>query len=122
MSRATIDVSFDETAEGRGAVRSYRAPWKGQLVLVCRKCQRKLKHDGKKSGLAKLSKALRKRSRREEDGPALYVVDVSCLNLCPRGGVTVCTVRQLARKQCSIVRTRADVDALLEQCKDKRSR
>jgi hypothetical protein len=91
------------------SIRSYRAPWKGQLLLICRKCQRKLKHSGKKKGLAKLGKTLKK------DGPQLHVIEVSCLQLCPKGGVTVCTQQQLARGECSIVRTGADVDSLLEQ-------
>ena len=88
------------------AVRSYRAPWKGPLVLVCRKCQRKLKHSGQNNGIAKLAKRLKKRSR-------LHVIQVPCLKMCPKGGVTVCTQTQLACGECSIVRTKADVDALL---------
>jgi predicted metal-binding protein len=96
-------------------VRSYRAPWKGQLVLVCRKCQKKLKHSGKKNGIAKLGKGLKKRARHDEDGLKLHVIEVPCLKLCPKGGVTVCTQRQLGRGECSIVRTAADVDVLLNR-------
>jgi predicted metal-binding protein len=88
------------------AVRSYRAPWKGQLLLVCRKCQRKLKHSGKKNGIAKLAKGLKKHSR-------LHVIQVPCLKMCPKGGVTVCTQGQLACGECSVVRTKKDVEALL---------
>jgi predicted metal-binding protein len=94
-------------------VRSFRAPWKGQLVLVCRKCQGKLKQSGKKSGLAKLAKGLKKRSRHDENGQRLHVIQVPCLKMCPKGGVTVCTQGQLARGECSIVRTAEDVEALL---------
>ena len=94
-------------------VKSYRAPWKGQLVLVCRKCQRKLKHSGRKNGIAKLAKELKKRARRDEDGPRLHVIQVPCLKMCPKGGVTVCTQNQLARGECSIVRTIEDMEALL---------
>jgi predicted metal-binding protein len=90
-------------------IRSYRAPWKGQLVLVCRKCQRKLK---KSSGIAKLAKGLKKSARHSVDGPRLHVIQVPCLKMCPKGGVTVCTQDQLARGECSIVRTREDVEAL----------
>jgi predicted metal-binding protein len=90
--------------------------------MVCRRCQDKLKHGGKKKGLAKLKKALKKRARQDEDGLRLYVVDVSCLKMCPKGGVTVCTQQQLAEEECSIMRTRADVNALLMQCKEASAR
>lgn len=99
-------------------VRSYRAPWKGELILVCRKCQRKLKHAGKKDGMAKLSKGLKKRAKRNQDGLKLHVIEVPCLELCPKGGVTVCTQRQLGRGECSIVYTTEDLDALVaESCR-----
>jgi predicted metal-binding protein len=99
--------------QDREAVRSYRVPWKGQLVLVCRKCQKKLKRGGKRKGTAKLGKALKKRARDAEDGLKLHVIEVPCLKLCPKGGVTVCTQRQLGLGECSIVHTKADVDALI---------
>ena len=97
---------------------TYRIPWKGQLVLACRKCQKKLKRS---DGVAKLSKALKKRARRDEDGPKLRVIEVSCLKMCPKGGVTVCTQAQLGRNECSIVRSRADVDSLYQECRAQHS-
>ena len=106
----------DKAAEARpGAVRSYPGPWKGELLLACRKCQKKLKHDGEKNGISKLSKALKKHARHDENIPRLHVLDVPCLKMCPEGAVTVCTQRQLARGECSIVRSLADVDALYQQ-------
>jgi hypothetical protein len=117
MSKVIADPNITE-AQSQALVRTYPAPWKGQLVMVCRKCQNKLKHGGKKNGLAKLKKSLEKRARQSEDGLRLHVVDVSCLKMCPEGGVTVCTQRQLEDDRCSIMRTRADVDALLLQCRD----
>jgi predicted metal-binding protein len=103
-----------ETTGESGSLRTYRAPWKGQIVLVCRKCQKKL-HGGKKNKIAKLGKVLKKQARHEEDAPRLRVIQVSCLNVCPKGGVTVCTQAQLARNECCIVRTPADLDALVRQ-------
>jgi hypothetical protein len=99
------------------SVRGYRAPWKGQLVLACRKCQKKLKRSGKKNWLAKLTKTLRKRARQNGDELRLHIIDVSCLKLCPKDGITLCTQAQIARQECSIVRTKADVDSLLDQFK-----
>jgi len=117
MSKEVCEVPTDQGVQRQDALRDYPAPWKGQLILVCRKCQKKLKHGGNKGGLAKLSKIISKRARHHEDGPALHVVSVPCLKMCPKGGVTVCTQQQLTRQQCSIVRTDADVDALIERCK-----
>jgi predicted metal-binding protein len=101
--------------EVKETVRSYPAPWKGELLLICRKCQKKLKHHGQKNGVSKLSRALKKRFRHDENAATLHVLQVPCLKMCPKGGVTVCTQRQLARRECSIVRSNADVDALYRQ-------
>jgi predicted metal-binding protein len=96
----------------------YRIPWKGQLLLACRKCQKKLKRG---EGAAKLSKALKRRARQDEDGLKLRVIEVPCLKMCPKGGITVCTQAQLGRGECSIVRNGADVDSLYQQCKAQHS-
>jgi hypothetical protein len=100
------------------ALQTYRIPWKGQLVLACRKCRKKLKRS---DAAAKLSKALKRRARRDEDGPKLRIIEVPCLKMCPKGGITVCTQGQLGRNECSIVRKRADVDSLYQQCKAQHS-
>ena len=122
MSKEIAHRPSTAESPSQALVRTYPAPWKGQLVLVCRKCQNKLKHGGKKNGLAKLKKALKKRGRQDEDGLRLHVVDVSCLKLCPKGGVTVCTQQQLEDEECSIMRTSADVEALLLQCREASAR
>ena len=93
-------------------LRTYRAPWKGQIVLVCRKCQKKLR-GSKKNKIARLGKVLKKQARQNDD--ALRVIQISCLSVCPKGGVTVCTQPQLARNECCILRTPADLDALISQ-------
>ena len=100
MSRVT-------TTESPSSLRTYRTAWKGQLVLVCRKCQKKLRHSGKRKGLAKLGKQLKQQQ--------FHVIEVSCLKLCPKGAVTVCTQQQIGRNECSLVRGKADVDALIRQ-------
>jgi hypothetical protein len=107
--------SFMSTIVNR---QTYPIPWKGQLVLACRKCQKKLKRS---DGTAKLSKALKRRARRDEDGLKLRVIEVPCLKMCPKGGITVCTQAQLGRGECSIVRNRGDVDSLYQQCKAQHS-
>src|ERR1700733_4239285 len=103
MSKKVQESSNGPADSRQGVVRSYPAPWKGELLLVCRKCQKKLKHDGKKNGISKLSRTLKKRARHDENAPRLHVLQVPCLEMCPKGGVTVCTQRQLGRGECSIL-------------------
>jgi predicted metal-binding protein len=121
MSRAIEETATHGAVKRPEVLRSYPGPWKGQLLLACRKCQKKLKHGRKKVGISKLSKALKKRARHDENAPRLHVIEVPCLKLCPKGGVTVCTQRQLGQGKCSIVRTNADVDALYKQTKAQHS-
>jgi predicted metal-binding protein len=102
-------------------MQSYPIPRRGQLVLACGKCQKKLKRSKRKGGGAKLSKALKRRAQRDDDGVKLRVVEVACLKMCPKGGITVCTKGQVRRNECSIVRNRADVESLYEQCKAQHS-
>jgi hypothetical protein len=115
MSKEISENSSRGRTRSREIIRSFRAPWKGQLLLACRKCQKKLKHSGKKNELSKLNKALKKRAKHYEDAPTLHVIEVSCLNLCPKGGITVCTQRQLGQGECSVVRSATDLDALYQQ-------
>jgi predicted metal-binding protein len=98
------------------SLRSYNGPWKGELVLVCRKCQKKLKHRGGNQKLARLGKTLNKRARRHDRHLEISAVNVPCLKMCPKEGVTVCTGPQLARRECSVLRSLSDVDALINRC------
>jgi hypothetical protein len=116
MPKERCEKPPDKLTQLEGRLRSYRGPWKGQLVLVCRKCQKKIKHSGTKNKLVKLSKTLKKQARRQESGVEIDTVGVSCLGMCPKGGVTVCTGQLLARHECLILRSQGDVDALIEQC------
>ena len=70
-------------------LKSYPVTWEGQLVLACRKCQKKLKRDTELRGLAKLKKAI-KRHNKEHPGRLLHVINVPCMDMCPKNGVTVC--------------------------------
>ena len=96
-------------------LRSYELPLRGELLLVCGKCQRKLKHGHDPAKLASLKKLLKK--QRDDDNFSIRLLKVPCLKMCPKGGVTVCTPAQLARHQCSIVRSGEDVALLYEQCR-----
>ena len=89
------------------AVKTYRPTWEGELVLACRKCQKKLKHDGGKRSLAKLKKAMQ-RVRAGASGRQLHVINVPCMDLCPKGGVTICVASQTPH-QLSIIYSEQDL-------------
>ena len=91
-------------------LKPYRANWSGRVVLACRKCQKKLKKDGQPPdgvGLKKIVRAANKRHKGEE----LHVIQVPCMDLCPKGGVTVC-LPFISSKQLFIVRDGKDLDQL----------
>jgi hypothetical protein len=93
-------------------LRSYPLPLRGDLLLVCGKCQRKLKKGDDPDGLSSLKKLLKK-----QGGLRPHVLKVPCLKMCPKGGVTVCTPDQVARHECSIIRDAEDVAGLFVQMK-----
>lgn len=70
-------------------LKSYPTTWEGQLVLACRKCQKKLKQDEQLHSLSKLKKTI-KRHNKEHPERLLHVINVPCMDLCPKDGVTVC--------------------------------
>lgn len=75
------------------ALKTYPAPWPGQILLACRKCQKKLKAATHAGPLAKLKKTV-KRHRRQHSAAELSVINVPCMDLCPKGGVTICDPSQ----------------------------
>jgi hypothetical protein len=115
MAKKVKEGSNGPAEPRQRVVGSYPVPWKGELLLVCRKCQKKLNHDSDKNGISKLRKALKKLARHDENAPRLHVLQGPCLEMCPKGGVTVCTQSQLGRGECSILRSSADIDALYRQ-------
>src|ERR1700760_2424858 len=64
----------EETSVAGENLRAYPAPWKGELVLACRKCQKKQKAEGGQKNLARIGKRLGKMAKRS--GLELHVVDV----------------------------------------------
>ena len=71
------------------ALKSYPVSWEGELILACRKCQKKLKRDQDLRTLSKLRKAV-KHSNKEHPDQQLHVINVPCMDLCPKDGVTIC--------------------------------
>jgi hypothetical protein len=106
-----------EAIDASGPLRIYRTPWKGELVLACRKCQRKMKKHGGDGALRKVKRWFKKRARQDPEGPAIHVIDVACVKLCPKGGVTVFAQKQLAHHPpgVCIARTEEDLEAFYQQ-------
>jgi predicted metal-binding protein len=88
------------------ALKTYPAPWEGHIILACRKCQKKLKRNHALRALAKLKKTV-KRYNKELPGHMFEVINVSCMDLCPKDGVAVCDPRTASR--LSILRSVEDI-------------
>jgi len=91
-------------------LKTYSAPWEGHLVLACRKCQKKLKGDPDLRSLSKLKKTV-KRANREHSDKSVHIVNTPCMDLCPKGGVTVCDPRQDSDR-LFILRSEEDIERL----------
>jgi predicted metal-binding protein len=94
-------------------LKSYPPTWEGELLLACRKCQKKLKGKPGMRALAKLKKSIKRRNKAHPEA-ALHLIGVPCMDMCPKGAVTIC----LAGKQpviLSLLRTESDIDELYQQ-------
>lgn len=94
--------------------RRARANW-STAVLVCRKCSKKLKNGGfGPDGDKPLAKALRKHLQLGKGRTARAgIVEVGCLDLCPKHAVTVVDTRQPDR--WLTVRPGANLDQLAHE-------
>ncbi len=104
-------MSKDKTSQ---TLRSYPAPWKGELLLYCTKCTKKLKKS--KNGGLNVRKWMKARARKEDHLPKPRVLGIPCVKMCPKGAITVATQDQLGRSpaEVSIVRSEADLEVLYE--------
>jgi hypothetical protein len=92
-------------------LKTYPAPWQGQILLACRKCQKKLKHNKDLEALARLKKTVKRHNRKHPEAP-LHLVPIACTNLCPKDGVTACNPAQDPAR-LFILRSEDDVKASL---------
>lgn len=99
-----------DTLDRGEALRLYRTPWKGEALFACKKCQRKMRRDGIPA-LGKVKRWFKKRAKKGKK-PPVHVIDIPCVKLCPKGGVTVFSHRQLMREPpgVCIARTEADLE------------
>ena len=92
------------------ALKSYSARWGGELILACRKCQKKLKDSGHLRALAKLKKTVKQHNKQHPERQ-LHVINVPCMDLCPKDGVTVCRPERDSNR-LSILRSLNDIERL----------
>lgn len=95
-------------------LRLYPTPWKGESVFACLKCQRKLKKGKGPKALRKIEKWFRKRSAGSAERRPVNVVDISCVDLCPKNGVTIFSARQLIgpRPTLCIARSESELEQI----------
>lgn len=92
------------------ALKAYASPWDGRLILACKKCQKKMKEHPEHGALARLKKAIKEK---QSGGERIHVLNVPCMDVCPKRGVAVVDPRQ-RRKGLYILRDEDDLDGLIE--------
>ena len=60
-----------------------------QIILVCRKCSKKLRGGFGPDGKDTLPRALKAELRQTDRRRSVRVIETKCLGLCPKGAVTV---------------------------------
>jgi predicted metal-binding protein len=95
-------------------IKQVKADW-AEVVLVCRKCSKKLKGGFGENGDQKLAKALRRALGTRGAGrkAASAVIEVGCLDVCPKGSVVV--VRGSRPKEWAIVPRGATMSAVIDR-------
>ena len=101
-----------EAARSRRLTDHIRSNW-SNVVLVCRKCSKKLDGGFGPKGNDRLAKAMRKHlTIKTGRKAAAGILEVNCLGICPRGAVTV--VDGAASRDWLLVRPGADLDELTQ--------
>lgn len=89
-----------------------RANW-SHAILICKKCQKRAKASFGPEGDTSLAKALKRRLAAGKGRKArLGVVEVQCLDICPKQGVVLVDSRTPGTWR--IVRDDADMDVLAQ--------
>lgn len=95
-------------------IKRVKADW-NEVVLVCRKCSKKLKGGFGDDGDQKLAKALRKAIGAKGKGrkSSAVVIEVDCLDVCPKGAVVA--VRASAPNEWAVVPRGTSMAAVVEK-------
>jgi predicted metal-binding protein len=90
-------------------MKSYPAHWQGQLLLACRKCQKKLKHNDDLKALANLKETVKK--HKKTCAHKMHILNVPCMDLCPKDAVSVC-IPAISDERLFILRSESDLNKL----------
>lgn len=94
------------------SIKQVKADW-SEVVLVCRKCSKKLDGGFGKDGDQKLAKVLRKALGAKGKGrkARAAVIEVDCLDVCPKNAVVA--VRASAPRDWAVVPRGASIEAVV---------
>lgn len=86
-------------------------------VLICRKCSKKLGDVFGPNADMRLAKALKREGGGKKRKAAFGVIETGCLDICPKGSVTVIDTRSPGRWH--LVKKGADVRELVRRLDDE---
>lgn len=90
-----MKTEVDRDLHSRRSLQRAKATWQREAVFVCKKCMKK-QRDGVDGEGTALRKWLRRALKRAGLGKSVRVVETSCLDLCPKQGITLFRGRDLA--------------------------
>jgi hypothetical protein len=100
--------------------KSHPPPWDTNLILACRRCQKRLRKTEHPPRFAKLKKWLKSRARREglKKSP-LHLIEIPCQKICPKAGLVLLTQSQLATHPTTffIIQTKEQMETLYRNTK-----
>jgi hypothetical protein len=100
--------------------KTHPTPWDTNLILACRRCQKRLRKSEHPPTFAKLKKWLKARARREDSRKnPLHLIEIPCQKICPKAGVLVISQPQLATHPAgfSIIRNEAQMESFYHHAK-----
>lgn len=79
-------------------MKSYEAPWKGEVLLACKRCQKRLRKSKASPDFARLRKWIKWRQRRDPNSGVkpLHVIEIPCQKICPKKGIVILLQPHLA--------------------------
>jgi predicted metal-binding protein len=95
-------------------IKRVRADWR-EIVLVCRKCSKRLDGGFGKNGEESLAKSLRRLTggkKKGRKGP-IGVVEIDCLDICPKGAVVA--MRAAAPEDWAVIPAGTPIARVIER-------
>jgi predicted metal-binding protein len=91
-------------------LKDYAAPWQGEVIFACKRCQKRLRHHKHPSPISHLRRWLK--DRKSESHSAIHLIEIPCQNICPKKGIVAFGRAQLAsrRPRFAIVSTEKQLE------------